>query len=69
MSQSTQKPLRYDGRGTAATTAEAKAREPAARGARGVDRLERAHQSRPAVLAGSEALRDAEPSTGDDQHG
>ena len=38
MSQPTQRLLRDVARGTAATTAEAKAREPAARGARGASR-------------------------------
>jgi hypothetical protein len=38
MSQPTHRPLRYIGRGTAATTAEAKAREPAARESRGASR-------------------------------
>lgn len=102
MTQSIQKLRRYIGRATAATTAEAKAREPAARGARGaartaaaglpdtrydaltveevlarlgdltptglatLDRHERAHQNRPAVLARIRALSDTEPWPGYD---
>ena len=98
----TKKLLRYLGRDTAATTAEANAREPAAREAREasrtavaapdtrydaltveevlarlgeltptglakLDRHERGHQNRPAVLAGIQARQNTEPWPGYDE--